>query len=656
MNRSRIWRVAALAVASVFSEGGLLWAAQPGIDSIDALSAQAQSDFARQDYDSAAEKYERLTKLQPHDANTLNNLGVTYHFLERWQDAVETLRKAVRLSPNLQSANLILGIDLVRVGSAAEAIPHLEVVLRGQPDQRDALLALASANMSLNRFEMAAEIYYRLTSISKDDSAGWYGLGLCFEHIAEAASRSLAAAGKDSGFMQRLIGEFLTEQGSGFDAEEAFHRALRFDNAAQGVHAALGFAYLRLEEFGRAREEFKSEQKLHSGNLLSKLGTAALSMELGDVPSSLQPLCEVYGTDKDYFDSQLDFFLASLRDQTQRSILTFLASSSVPASCTPGLDLLRAELTSPEPAVRLAHAFEPLRVRARGPVPQATTTFSAARASFNAGRYGSCAEELQTLGSTQPETNLLLAQCAYLSGRFYAAYQTVNTASLRGPLDSEALFWKAESTRRVAQAALQRSIALEPDSWRAHILLGDIFSQRKQWDSAVSHYQAAVRLQPKGAALYLGLGTVFWKTGQNEDAETALKQALSQDPDNVTANFILGDLYVRLHRLEEAVPYLQKQLAHEPAPLAAHAGLGKAYAAAGKTDEAIAELRLALPMDRFGDIHFQLYKLYKNQGKEELAQAALAESKKLRAQELASHQQRTQRAGEVMKENLTPDK
>lgn len=123
---------------------------------------------------------------------------------------------------------------------------------------------------------------------------------------------------------------------------------------------------------------------------------------------------------------------------------------------------------------------------------------------------------------------------------------------------------------------------------------------------------------------------------------------LTLQPDNSLANFVLGDINVREHRFEEAVAYLQKS---RSGLLAVHADLGKAFAALGKTEEAIAELTRAMPMDRYGDIHYQLSLLYRKQNKPDLADHMLAESERLRAGERRLHEQRLERATELSKQS-----
>jgi tetratricopeptide (TPR) repeat protein len=575
-------------------------------DEIDLLFRAAQSAFSKGDYPTAVQKYERLALLQPNSAEGLSNLGVAYHMTGQIPKSVDTLQKALHLDPDLLPANLILGIDFVQLGKAERAVPPLQKVLQLDPANRDALLTLASAYFSLQEFDQAAEVYRQETTIRPPDADAWYGLGLCFEHIAEATGKGLSQVGKNSAYYHRLLGEFLIEENAAIDAEEAFRRALALaaeDN--EGLHAGLGFAHLRLGEILQAGEEFKMELQLHAGNLEAELGEAAIAMEEADFATGLANLCSIYGTNKGYFQTRLNFFLASLGDQTQLKLVEYLRASA-PAGCSPVADLLWKELTSPQSIVEFRSAFEPL-----------------------VSKFGDA---------------LLLARRSCLSGRFLAAFQAAKVATDKEPQKVSAYYWRAEAAKKLAQAAFQQAVRLDPNSWQGHILLGDIYRQRKNWNLATSHYQAAAQLKPSSPAPFLGLATIYWQNGQNDRAEVALRKVLELDSDNAQANFELGNILVRQHRFEEAVAHLKKNLTYNPDLLAAHADLGQAYSALGKLEQATAELIRALPMDRYGDLHYQLYMLYTKQGQTELAQQALEESQILRARELKNHQRRLERA------------
>jgi tetratricopeptide (TPR) repeat protein len=196
---------------------------------------------------------------------------------------------------------------------------------------------------------------------------------------------------------------------------------------------------------------------------------------------------------------------------------------------------------------------------------------------------------------------------------------------------------------------------LKPDSWQGNILLGDIYRQRKNWQEAIEHYQSAASLNASVPAPFLGLATVHWQNGEFDQAELELRKVLALDPGNSQANFEAGDICVRRHRFQEAIPYLRKTITQDSDLLIAHGDLGKALAGVGSTQEAITELIRAEPVDRFGDIHYQLYLLYRGQGQKEQAEQALAASEQLRKLEIRHQSTRLARAAEAAKQGTQVD-
>jgi tetratricopeptide (TPR) repeat protein len=261
------------------------------------------------------------------------------------------------------------------------------------------------------------------------------------------------------------------------------------------------------------------------------------------------------------------------------------------------------------------------------------------------GHYGDCARSLQQVFLSRTEDKLRLARCACLSGRFLASLQAGRDVLNENPGNVEGYYWQAESAKNLAKMAFQRATSLNPSSWQSQLLLGDICRQRRDWDAAISHYNAAVQLNPGSAAAHLGLATVSWENGSFDRAKESLDKVLRLDPQNAQANLELGDIQVRAHRFEEALPFLRRSLAQDPHhSLLVHADLGKSYGELGQVEKAIAELSEASSMDRSGEIHYQLYRLYQQQGKPTLAREALAESERLRLQETQDVQRHLLRA------------
>ena len=619
------------------------------------LFAEAARDVNGGQYAAAIEKYRAVLLLQPNSPEALSNLGVAYHLAERFGEAVETLQKALRLDPGLIPANLILGMDDVRLGRPQEALEPLRQVLKHEPRNRDALLALASAYFAVGDFATAAGVYLSEVGYRADDADAWYGMGLCYEHSAEATTRKLHDLGADSAYYHRLVGQFLTEEGAEIDAEEAFRRALTLagsDN--EGLQAALGFAHLRLGLLDEADQDFNQEARLHPGDLEGLLGWAAVALARADYSAALAALCKVRQADENFFFNRLPFLVASLDAQAQSKAESYLRDHE-PSVCPASASLLAKEIVSPGAMVGFRHAFDTTQETASTQSPAGRTRSETPGTADNPRLRSRCsawAERLPTLNFQEAQS---LARCSCSSGRYLVCLRAAELAAHREPQKVAGLFWQAEAARHLAQAAFQQAVELKPDSWQGNILLGDIYRQRKNWSEAIQHYQSAASLNASVPAPLLGLATVHWQTGEFDQAEIELRKVLALDPDNRQANFELGDICVRRHRFREAIPYLRKTINQDPDLLIARGDLGKALAGAGETDEAITELTRAKPVDRFGDIHYQLYLLYRGQGQKEQAQQALATSEQLRKLELRHQSSRLARAAEAAKVGTQAD-
>jgi len=175
-----------------------------------------------------------------------------------------------------------------------------------------------------------------------------------------------------------------------------------------------------------------------------------------------------------------------------------------------------------------------------------------------------------------------------------------------------------------------------PNSLRIHLLLGDAFRGKEDYNEAEQEYRKALQLDPESFAARLGLATTFFQALKFDDALPELRTALQLNSKDPEANYMMGEILVYRHQYEEAFQYLTRALNGPPANLArVHALLGKVYAAQGRTAEAVAELKESLPADSDGSYHYQLYQLYKKLGDEKAAAAALEQSENIRREKQA---------------------
>ena len=99
-----------------------------------------------------------------------------------------------------------------------------------EPANRDGLLGWP-AHMSPQATPQAVAIYQQQIKLSSNDSIAWYGLAICNERMAEAASKSLAEMPGGRAYSKRLLGEFLLSRGDERLAQEAFGESATSDSA-----------------------------------------------------------------------------------------------------------------------------------------------------------------------------------------------------------------------------------------------------------------------------------------------------------------------------------------------------------------------------------------------------------------------------------------
>jgi len=317
--------------------------------SYDDLFGQAAALSARGDYTAAIDKFRVALKLRPGAPEALSNLGVMYHMAARYGEAVETMDAVVKSNPDLFPARLILGLDLIHLQRSADAIVHLEAARRLNASSTEALYGLAAAYLGADRLQAAAALYETRTQTAPVEADAWYGLGLCYERMAEAASRALSRTPGGGALDKRFLSEFLIDRGENRLAEEALREAVALERepptpAAQEAYRqarALAErsrrAFTRLLEvapeawqsrlfladlnrqqrhFDEAIQNYEAVERSQPDNSAPAIGLATVYWELGQFDKSEQYLRRVLAANPKA--SQALFQLGNIRVRQRR--------------------------------------------------------------------------------------------------------------------------------------------------------------------------------------------------------------------------------------------------------------------------------------------------------------------------------------------------
>jgi len=116
----------------------------------------------------------------------------------------------------------------------------------------------------------------------------------------------------------------------------------------------------------------------------------------------------------------------------------------------------------------------------------------------------------------------------------------------------------------VAEKALTKAVALEPESVEARIELANTFFAAKQFSEAEANYREILRLNPNLAEAWFDLGLCLMNQGKNEPSLEPFQKATRLKPDLVNAYVRWGQALGRLRRGPEAIEQLKHALDLSP--------------------------------------------------------------------------------------------
>ena len=103
-------------------------------------------------------------------------------------------------------------------------------------------------------------------------------------------------------------------------------------------------------------------------------------------------------------------------------------------------------------------------------------------------------------------------------------------------------------------------LEMEPDHAAAHINLGTLYYNRRDFVSAEKHYRLAVESDSRYALAWFDLGNVLDETGRMEDAVTAYRTAVHLAPTYADAHYNLALAYERLAKPRVALRHWKTYL------------------------------------------------------------------------------------------------
>ncbi len=245
-------------------------------DQIAELAQQGGEALAAGRFAAAEAAFLALSKLQPGVAEIYANLGAIYFQEGKFDEAVEVLKKALKLKPTLTKLKTLLAISLEESGHSAEALPGLEAGFRSatEPDvKRQCGLELLRAYTALHRDADAVTVGLALNKAFPDDGEVLYETGKIYGNFAYIAMERLRDKAPNSVWMLQAAAEAQESEQKYDDAIASFEGVLRLEPQRPGVHYRMARVYLAKYEAAHepkdrdlAEGQFRAELELDPTN------------------------------------------------------------------------------------------------------------------------------------------------------------------------------------------------------------------------------------------------------------------------------------------------------------------------------------------------------------------------------------------------------
>ncbi len=583
----------------------------------EARTAQSGGDFSR-----AAGAYERAVALQPSIPELWANLGLMEHELGKTSEAISSFEHAARLNPSLFVPQLFLGLEYLQSGKAEAALPHLENAVRLNENDVQAVRSLGKAHALLGHSEKATETFLKEVQLSPDRGDPWLDLGIAYLQQVENDARLMTSSYRDSAYVHLRTAEVLAEQGKLIEAEDAYKAALASTTSVPCRAAEFGVTLLRQQKIVEAREQFDHEEQTGSHCGLAGMGMAISEAASGNMQAALDRLAPVAIADPAFVRSSLPQFRGALTTEQAKSLIHAARTGQSASSSADLAGLIEGAFLSDESPSALS-------------VPEKSTSLNAespavAKNLAAEGKFSSCDEALKGDQHATVIGQQLLAFCSFYAADFETTSIAAQALKTNPETRAEGLYWESKADQTLAIRALIRAGEIDANSPRMHLLLGDVFREKRRWEEAEAEYRKAVALDPKSHSARLSLAITLFSQLKNDEALSLDQALLAEDAADPEANLLAGEILVQRNQFAEAEPYLLKCTGLKPEFVPRyHALLGRVYAETDRVHAAIAEYKLGLSTDENGSIHYQLARLYQKSGNKVAAAEAFKESKRL---------------------------
>lgn len=180
-------------------------------------------------------------------------LGEAYENQKNWAGALGAYSKAIEATPKEPAYQLHKGLALINSNRKNDAVPYLTEVIKLDPQSTDpqsaeAFLQLGAIYIEKRNWPEAQDKLTRYVALRKDDSLGWFNLGVAFDY-ASSFEKALDAYSKaekldaKNAAIRNNVGRIYFKRGKYDDAITELQEALKLDPNSPDARHNLAIVY-----------------------------------------------------------------------------------------------------------------------------------------------------------------------------------------------------------------------------------------------------------------------------------------------------------------------------------------------------------------------------------------------------------------------------
>ncbi|HEU5341000.1 tetratricopeptide repeat protein [Edaphobacter sp.] len=189
----------------------------------------------------------------------------------------------------------------------------------------------------------------------------------------------------------------------------------------------------------------------------------------------------------------------------------------------------------------------------------------------------------------------------------------------------DAVYRQAHDAEQQAHAAFFEVMRIDPDSYRAHQIMADVFVAKQQPEQAIEEYRAVLKLKPSLPGVHEAIGNVLEQQGKLDAALKEFEAEIQIQPRSSSAHVHAGDVLLTMGRDDEATMMLTAALGMERPPVEVYRLMGKLDLNRKDARSAVSNLtRYVAVRKDDSTAYYLLSKAYRELGEKEKMNAALA--------------------------------